>query len=162
MWLWSLAQTAVAQTDPGYSWPNALVGVTAGTPTTLGLRGEQWLSDDVTGEIGAGVTRFDELALAFDWAIRYRPDFACVGCGSKALVTFGAGPGGTVVPPPAFEGPWAYSVGLDLAANGVLWVGPAVGLTIGVRGGGGVGVVGTAFDDLSGTGWVMGTAGVAF
>lgn len=163
MLLWTFVATASAQdAGPGFKWPNSLVGVTGGTPMLLGLRGEQWLSDDVTGELGVGVTTVDDLELAFDWAFRWRPDFACLGCGTKALVTIGVGPGGTVIPPAGFDGPWVYSVGLDLGVNGVAWVGPAIGLTAGVRVGGGAQVEGTEFDDLAGTGWVMGSAGLAF
>jgi hypothetical protein len=156
------AAPASAQSTPGYTWPNSVLGVTAGTPTTLGLRGEQWLSDDVEGELGVGVQSFESFDPTFDWALRWRPDFACFGCGSRALVTIGIGPGGTVVPPPAFDGPWGFAVGADLGVNLIVWTGPSVGVNVSGRGGGGVAWTGTDFSALGGTGWVMGTLGLAF
>lgn len=159
-----LATTASAQSTPGFRRPSSVLAVTAGSPVLVGLRAEQWLTDDLEGEIGAGLrsTDLDPLPLAFDWALRWRPDFACLGCGGRALVTLGVGPGGTVVPPAGFDGPWAFAVGADLGANLVVWTSPNVALQLGVRGGGGAGWTGTDVGALGGAGWGAGSLGVAF
>jgi hypothetical protein len=163
-----LAATASAQSAPAaapaFRRPSSVLAVTAGSPVLVGVRAEQWLTDDVEGELGAGLqsTDTDPLALAFDWAIRWRPDFACLGCGGRALVTFGLGPGGTVVPPAGFDGPWAFAVGADLGANLVVWVSPNMALQLGARGGGGAAWTGTEFGALGGAGWGAGSLGVAF
>jgi hypothetical protein len=159
---WMLAVDARAET-PAFRRPSSLLGVTAGTPVLLGARGSQWLTDDVEGSLGVGVSDLEgDLDLAADWAIRWRPDFACLGCGGRALVTLGIGPGGTVTPPAGFDGPWGFAVGADLAADLVVWVSPNLGLHLGVHGGGGAGWTGTELGEAGGTGWGAGTLGVAF
>jgi hypothetical protein len=165
MWwfAWMLAPDARADA-PGWRYPSSVVGISAGSPSLLSVRGEQWLADDIEAEVGAGLRALEvePVSAAFDWALRWRPDVACLGCGGRALVSFGVGPGGTVVPGPGFEGPIAFAVGGDVGANLVIWLNPNLGLNLSGRGGGGVGWTGSAVGDLAGAGWGMGTVGFAF
>lgn len=158
---YGLTNTAWAE-SPGYQSPNSIVGVSAGTPLTLSLRGEAWMADEIEGELGVGFRNLDDLDLGFDYAVRWRPDIGCIGCGGRVLLSLGVGPGGLVLPPPGFDGAWSFAVGGDLGANLVFWMSPTVGLDLSVRGGGGAAWTGTDLGDLSGTGWVMGTVGLAF
>jgi hypothetical protein len=163
MWLWTLVLEAqAAPQGSGFQSPNSILAVSVGSPTLLSIRGSAWLGDEIEGELGVGADQFDDLVLGFDYALRWRPDFACFGCGERVLVTIGLGIGGTVVPPPGFDGPWAFSAGPDLAANLVGWVSPTVGLQLGVRGGIGPAWVGTEFGEFEVEPWGFVSAGVAF
>ena len=162
MWLGLVLAAGAAPAAGGFQAPNSILAVGVGTPSLLSVRGEAWLGDEVEGELGVGVDGFDDPAFGADYAVRWRPDFTCFGCGGRVLVTLGLGLGGTVGPPPGFEGPWAFAAGPDLAGNLVAWVGPTVGLELGLRGGVGPGWVGTAFDRVAVRQWAIVSAGVAF
>ncbi len=160
MVLW-LAGAALAE-EGGWQAPNSVVGVAVGTPTTWSVRGQAWFADEGEGELGVGVADLDDPNVAFDWAVRWRPDFACIGCGERVLVTIGLGAGGLVTPPPGWEGPWAFAVGPDLGANGVFWMSNKVGLELGGRVGFGPGWVGTDFDTAAVEPWAFLSLGLAF
>jgi hypothetical protein len=145
--------------------PNTWFGVTAGASpagVVFGARGEAWLYDEVSVELGAA-TDADLDALHADLAFRWRPDGLCFGCDGRTQVTFGVGLAGFTTPDLQLDGPWAWAVGPDLVGTFVQWLGPAQGLTVSLRGGGGAAAVGDPRDSaLEPTGWVFGSVGLAF
>ncbi|MCB9673381.1 MAG: hypothetical protein H6734_28215 [Alphaproteobacteria bacterium] len=159
MWLW-LAVPAFA--EEVWKDPNALVGVSVGTPNLVSVRGAMWIGDEAEVEAGVGLPDPADPFPAADLAFRWRPDFACIGCGGRVLGTFGVGVGGLVTPPPDFDGPWAFAVGPDLAANLVWWASNKWGLQVGGRVGFGPAWVGTDFDAIEVKPWAFLTLGAAF
>lgn len=157
-----------AAADGGWQSPNTFVQLGVGTPWPLALHGEAMIGEDFSGELGVGLggadgafdfgSGFDP---GFDFAVRYRPDFACFGCGGRVLVTLAGGVGGIVDPDASFDA-WSGSLGLDLDAALVWWATRSVGLTVGVRGGVGPAVDLGSFrvDGAAGWGWLE--AGLAF
>jgi len=140
--------------------PNSLVWAAAGTPWLVSGRGEAWLADQASVELGVGGLGPDDV-LGFDWAIRWRPDPLCIRCGERDLVTLGIGPGGLVVP--SFDGgAWSTAVGGDLGVNYVHWLSPTLGLTISGRAGVGASFVDLDFSAVEPAFWAFGGAGVAF
>lgn len=151
------AMPAMAQ---DFQAPNTLLWGAVGTPWTASVRGEAWLADQASGELGVGMLG-EAAPVGFDWAIRWRPDFACILCGQRDMITLGLGPGG-LVSAPIDDDVWALSVGGDLAGNFVHWFSPTLGLTISGRIG-----VGAGFVDFDPSGseldvWMFGGAGLAF
>jgi hypothetical protein len=128
----------------------------------VGGRGEAWLAEGVSGELGAGTLGEVGDAVGFDWALRWRPDFACLNCGEQVLATFGLGVGGLVVPDFQLEDPWELAVGPDLAATGVVWLSKRVGIHLTGRVGVGPGWLGTDFSTVEVKPWAFLTAGLAF
>lgn len=118
MWLWMLVATAAFGQD--WHHPNTLIGVGA-APWGLTVRGEAWLATEVTGELGFGLRGFDVEQPVADWALRWRPRFACFHCGEQLLATLGLGVGGVVVPGLSGD-PWLIGAGPDFAATGAYWV----------------------------------------
>src|SRR5205085_678083 len=128
-----------------YQSPNATVGVSVGTPWLVSVRGESWFADEASFEIGVGSFGAADSLIGLDYAIRWRPDFACFGCETRVLGTFGLGLGGTITSDidldggSAFDDPWGWAVGPDLAGTFTYWLSPTIGLTLTGRGGGGRG-----------------------
>ena len=149
-----------------YQSPNSTVGVSAGTPWLLSLRGEAWFANEASFEIGVGSLGAVDQRLGFDYALRWRPDFACLGCETRALATFGLGVGGTIASTLAFDGavddPWGWAVGPDLAVTGTYWLSPTIGLMLSGRGGVGAAWLGSEFDAIEPGFWAFGTGGLAF
>jgi hypothetical protein len=140
--------------------PNSLVWGAVGTPWLVSGRGEAWLADQASVELGAGGLG-PEADLGFDWAVRWRPDPLCINCGQRDLLTLGIGPGGLVVP--SFDGgSWGLSVGADLGANYVHWLSPTLGLTISGRAGVGAGFLDLDVGNAEADFWAFGGAGLAF
>jgi hypothetical protein len=162
MWLLGLAVPALAQApaDVDYTPPNNTVHAAVGTPYLLSVQAEQWFADQVSAQIGVGTDGAFE-SFGADWAIRWRPDFACFNCGERALVTLGVGPGGVIDANFAGE-EWGFVVGGDLDATGVYWFSTSVGFTLSVHGGLGAGWLGTSFDAIEPGYWLFGGAGLAF
>ncbi len=143
-----------------YDSPNAMVQATVGVPWLAGLQSENWIANDATLELGLGVDDTFE-TFGGTWALRWRPDLLCFGCGDRVLVTLGVGPGGLVTAD--FEGgPWGFVVGGDLAASGVYWIDTTVGVSLTIHGGFGAGWRGTDFSEITPQGWVVGGLGLAF
>lgn len=163
MILLALYDTALAAPPetPGHQQPNSTLGVSIGSPSLIGGHGEAWLADELSIEIGAGALGSVE-PFSFDATVRWRPDILCLACGHRALVTIGIGVGSVIVPSVGFEGPWSFAVGPDLAATGVYWMSPAVGLALSLHGGVGPRWEGTAFDALEVGPWGFATVGLAF
>lgn len=151
------AMPAMAQ---DFQAPNTLLWGAVGTPWTASVRGEAWLADQASGELGVGFAG-DADPVAFDWAIRWRPDFACILCGKRDMITLGLGPGGLVSAPIATD-QWVVSIGADLGGNFVHWLSPALGLTISGRIGAGPGFVDFDPGTSSFGMWAFGGAGLAF
>jgi len=149
--------TASAQ---DYQAPNTLLWASVGSPWLLGVRGEAWMADQVSFELGGGGLGPDA-TLGFDWAARWRPDPLCINCGNRDLITLGVGPGGWVIPP-IDDDAWGLAVGGDLGANYVHWFTPTFGFTLSARGGVGAGWVDLAFDDAELAWWAFGGAGMTF
>jgi hypothetical protein len=150
---------ASAQEAPDYPSPNTLLWASVGTPWLASVRGEAWLADEVTGELGVG--GFGDDTLGLDWAIRWRPEFLCFGCGGSDLLTIGIGPGGLVAPP-VDRDDWGVAVGGDLGIAYVHWLSKQTGLTVAGRGGAGAAFVDA---DIQGAGfgwWGFGGVGLAF
>lgn len=151
-----------------YQSPNSTVGVSVGTPWLVSVRGEAWFADEASFELGVGALGRAESQVGLDWALRWRPDFACLGCESRALVTFGLGVGGTVQSDLSFDGgaafddPWGFAVGPDLAATFAWWLSPTMGLTLGARGGVGAAWAGSDLDVIEPGSWAFLTGGLAF
>lgn len=146
-----------------YQSPNSVVGVGAGTPSLLSVRGEAWFAEEATFELGIGVPQgFDVASPTADVALRWRPDIACINCGGRVLANFGIGAGSVFGPQDGFGGPWAFAVGPDVAGTGVYWLSSQLGLQVSLRGGFGPAWVGTDFDAIDTAGWFMGSAGLAF
>ena len=160
MFLIFAVSSALAQ---DYQSPNSLVGVGAGTPSIVSLRGEAWFAEEASFEVGLGLPSDFELSnMNADAALRWRPDIACIGCGGRILATFGLGVGSVFGPSDGFGGPWAFAVGPDLIGTGIYWLTPQLGAQLSLRGGFGPAWVGTNFDDVGTAGWFMGSAGLAF
>src|SRR5690606_27777334 len=100
MWLATLlAISSTAQGAAGDGWqdPTAMVGVgVARWGPRVG--GHSMVGDQVGAELGVGVRDLDIEQLVFDWAVYWRPDFACFGCGGRVLGTLGLGVGGPLSP----------------------------------------------------------------
>lgn len=162
MWLIGLGAAAMAQApaDQDYQPPNTTVQAALGTPYLVALRGEQWLAEGVSGQLGVAADSTFE-SFGGTWAVRWRPDFACINCGERIMVTLGLGPGGLVGAD--FDGgPWGFTVGGDLDATGVYWFSTSVGLSVSVNGGLGASWIGTDFGALDTTPWFYGALGLAF
>lgn len=144
-----------------YQPPNSTLGASLGYPSLVGGRGEAWLADELSAEIGAGTLGAAD-PFGFDLTFRWRPDILCLACDKRALVTFGIGVGSTIIPPVGFEGPWAFAVGPDLAATAVYWLSPSLGLSLSAHGGVGPGWVGDALDEITVTPWGFGSFGLGF
>src|SRR5687767_13848408 len=99
------AAAALAQ---GYRSPNSTVGVSVGTPWLVSLRGEAWVGDEASFEVGVGTLGAVDQQIGLDWAIRWRPDFACFGCDGRVLATLGVGVGGLVTSDLALDGGSAF------------------------------------------------------
>lgn len=155
-----LALLSFAASAQGWRGPNALVGVGI-APWGPAVRGEAWMATEITGELGLGVRDLDPSAPVADWALRWRPRFACFGCEGRALATVGLGVGGTVAPDLS-GGPWALGVGPDFAATAVYWASGSTGLQVTGRAGFGP----TVLTDAVALGvyepWFMVSAGLAF
>jgi len=151
---------------PAYQVPNTVVGLSFGTVGTpvLGVRGEAWFADEGSFELGANALLASDVddVLVADWAIRWRPDFACLNCGEQVLVTFGLGLGGLVAPDLELDGPWSFAVGPDLVATGVVWFSTNVGFQLSGRFGIGPGWEGDNFDEIEATPWAFLSLGLAF
>jgi hypothetical protein len=157
-----LVASASAQSpESDFPWPNSMIGFSVGTPWLVGGRAEAWLADAVSGELGAG-TLGEVEDIGFDWAIRWRPDFACLNCGEQVLATFGVGIGGLVVPDLQLEDPWELAVGPDLSVSGIVWVSSRVGFHLTGRAGVGPGWVGTDFSEIEARPWAFLSTGLAF
>ena len=166
--LTALASAAEPASNAGWQAPNTFVQLGVGAPWPIALHGEAMLSEDFSGELGIGLagqegatdfgSGFDP---GFDYAIRYRPDFACFGCGGRVLVTLAAGIGGLVDPDADFSA-WNGSIGLDVDAAFVWWASRSVGVTAGLRAGVGpaIDLRTLAVDGAAGWGWLE--AGLAF
>lgn len=157
-----LAGTAQAQelaevTD--FQPPNTLVWASVGQPWVLSVRGEAWLADEITGELGVGGLGDD--ALGLDWAIRWRPDALCIGCGGSDLLTIGLGPGGLVAPPVERDD-WGVVLGGDLGVAYVHWLSKKTGLTVAGRGGAGAAFVDADIGNSELGWWAFGGVGLAF
>ena len=166
-----LATAAMA--GPRFHTPNSLIGVSGGIPSVVSLRGEAWMTEGATFEVGVGAPLpllnawLDGTAgrgepAVFDGALRWRPRFLCVGCGQRVLGTFGVGLGGLVTPAPELLGPWRWAVGPDVAATLVAWSTPEVGWQLSARVGGGPEFVGNRFREPQPALWAFGTVGMAF
>src|SRR5688500_4087670 len=135
-----LVSTAFGQ---GYQPPNSTVGAGIGLPWLVSVRGEAWFADEGSFQLGVGTLGQIEQRLGLDWALRWRPDFACVGCDGRVLGTFGAGVGGTVASDidlaggSAFDDAWGFAAGPDLAGTFTYWMTNTAGLM--ATGNGGVG-----------------------
>lgn len=171
MFLLLLASGAAAA--PAYNTPNSLLGVSGGTPTVVSVRGEAWMSEAASFEVGGGVTagmldawldgtEGNGDAPIFDAALRWRPRFLCVGCGERVLGTFGLGVGSVVRPDPELLGPWTWAAGPDVVATMVIWSTPTFGWHVSARGGGGAQFLGNNFRDPSPAFWAFGSVGMAF
>jgi len=153
------SSAAHAQKADDFPSPNTLLWGSVGQPWLASVRGEAWFSDEATGELGVG--GFGDDTLGLDWAIRWRPDVLCFGCGGADLLTIGIGPGGLVAPP-VDRDDWGITAGGDLGLAYVHWLSKKTGLTVAARGG-----AGAAFTDLNvdqaGFGWwAFGGVGLAF
>jgi len=155
----AVAAEAAAQEVPDYPSPNTLLWASAGTPWLASVRGEAWLADEVTGELGLGGLGDDTLGV--DWAIRWRPERLCFGCGGSDLLTIGVGPGGLVAPPIDRED-WGLAVGGDLSIAYVHWLSKKTGFTVAGRGGAGAAFVDTDLQGAELGYWAFGGAGLAF
>lgn len=151
---------AAAMAQPGWQRPNSTVGVGV-APWGLTVRGEAWMSGELSAELGVGLRGFDPEQPVGDWAVRWRPRFACFGCGERALVTIGAGVGGTVIPDFG-GGPWGLGLGPDLAVTGIYWTSHAVGLQATGRVGLGPTVSTDGFEVGVVEPWFMLSGGLAF
>ena len=147
--------------EPDFPWPNSMIGFSVGTPWLVGGRAEAWLADTVSGELGAGTLGAVE-DVGFDFAIRWRPDFACLNCGERVLATIGLGIGGLVVPDFQLEDPWELAVGPDLSASGIVWLSSRVGIHLTGRAGVGPGWVWTDFSEVEARPWAFLSTGLAF
>ena len=157
--------SALAQ---NYQAPNATLGVGVGTPWLVSVRGESWFADEAAFELGVGTLGSVDQQIGFDWAIRWRPDFACFGCETRVLGTFGIGAGGIITSDialdggKAFDDPWGWAVGPDLAGTFTYWMSPTLGLMLTGRGGVGAAWSGTDLDVLEVGYWAFLTGGLAF
>jgi hypothetical protein len=153
---------AIASVALAFDPPNSTVSVSAGLggeALALGVRGEAWLGDELSGELGV-TTDPDFAIFGADLALRWRPDIVCIACDRRALGTFGIGVGGFLTPDLQLEDPWQWAVGPDAIATFVYWFDTAHGLTVSVRGGGGPKFNGTEMDGAAG--WGIGSVGFAF
>jgi hypothetical protein len=166
-----LALSLVAHAaDAGWPNPHSFVDLAVGSPWVVSLQAESLLGEEVSGQIGVGIAGADGLVdfasgqqFGANWAIKYRPAWACLGCGGRTAGSFGAGIGGLVTPPPDFKGGgWNASAGLDVDGRVVYWSGHTTGFTAGLEGG-----VGPAYDfgakevsGAAGWGWLL--LGVVF
>lgn len=148
-------------TARAYQPPNSTLSASIGYPALLSGRGEAWLADELSVEIGAGALGEVD-PFGFDTSIRWRPDLLCFACGQRALVTLGFGAGGVINPPVGFDGPWAFAAGPDVAVTAIYWFSPVVGLSLSAHGGVGPGFVGDDFGDVSVEPWGFGGLGLAF
>lgn len=165
--------SAALAAPPSYSTPNSLIGVSGGTPAVLSVRGEAWMAEGASFEIGGGVPLrtvnawLDNESLGpepviFDAALRWRPRFLCVGCGRRVLGTFGLGLGAVVTPDVELLGPWTWALGPDAVATVVAWSTPTVGWHASLRLGGGAEWQGQELRSPRPAFWGMGTLGMAF
>lgn len=151
---------------PAHAWepPNALVGVGIGAPWGVSVRGEAFLAEQVSGELGVGLNDFSLDTPMADWALRWRPDLVCFGCDQKLQASLGIGIGGTVRvdPEEGFAGTWSLGVGPDLVASGVYWFSSNAGLQLTGRVGFGPTLLTDGFAVDVVEPWAMISAGLAF
>jgi len=159
-WLVAVLWWPMSASAQDFQAPNSLLWGAVGTPWLVSGRGEAWMADQVSFELGAGGLGPDA-SLGFDWAIRWRPDPLCINCGERDLVTIGIGPGGLVVPP-LDQDNWGLAAGGDLGVNYVHWMSPTLGLTVSGRAGLGAQWPDLDFGDAELGFWAFGGAGVAF
>ena len=163
-----LLLAAAAQAQQGYQSPNSTLGVGVGTPWLVSVRGEAWVGDEASFEVGVGALGAVDPDLGLDWAVRWRPDFGCFGCSGRVLVTLGAGVGGLVTSDlsldggSAFDEPWGFAVGPDLAATFTYWFTPTMGFMLSGRAGIGGAWVGDDLSVIEPTPWAFLTAGLSF
>lgn len=157
-----LLMSAALASPPAAGWhrPNTLLGV-GGSPWGLSVRGETWLATEITGELGVGLRDFDPEQPVGDWALRWRPRFACFGCGERLLATLGVGVGGTILPDLS-GGPWGLGLGPDLVATGIWWASPGTGLQVSARAGFGPVITTDRFEVDVVEPWFALSGGVAF
>lgn len=145
--------------------PNSVLGVTVGATADgafgLGGRGEAWIADEVSVELGM-TTDPDFAGFGADLALRWRPDALCFACDRRVLATFGVGIAGSTVPDVKLASPWPWAVGPDVVGTVVYWLSPTYGLALSLRGGGGPRFVGDALDAAEPAGWGFATLGLAF
>lgn len=144
--------------------PNTLLTAAVGRPWLVSARAEAWIGDGVTGEVGVGALGDGaawEGLIGVDWAIRWRPDALCFGCGSRNLLSVGVGPGGWVVPPLERDGV-GLAAGGDLGLAYVHWLTRQTGFTVSGKVGGGAGWQDLEVADAAGVWWAYLGAGVAF
>ncbi len=142
MWLLCLASLAFGRdrtvgegpVPPRWQEPNVIVGVAAGRPGLVSVRGEAWLSSRFSAEVGFGLPELDLDELAADVAFRFRPDVFCVGCGGQDLLLVGVGVGAAGSSDRGFER-WRFALGPDVAVTGVHWFTPELGVHATIRGG---------------------------
>lgn len=153
--------------------PNSLLGVSAGTPTLVSVRGEAWMAEAASFEIGGGVPLetieawLDGAALGsspitFDAVLRWRPRFLCVACERPLSASFGLGLGTQITPNVELLGPWTWALGPDVVATLVAWSSPTLGWHFSVRAGGGPEWTGNELRQPTPTFWAHGTLGLAF
>ncbi|HHO53116.1 MAG TPA: hypothetical protein ENK18_20135 [Deltaproteobacteria bacterium] len=146
-----------------YQAPNSIVGVGVGYPTLITARGEAWIGDQVSTEIGVTwPSTIPIQSLTIDTALRWRPDALCIGCGGRGLLSFGAGAGGYVVPDLTLTESWRFAAGGDLVGTAVFWINTTFGLQASARAGGGPGWVGLGTTGITPAIWAHGTVGLAF
>jgi len=157
-----LACLVAAAAAQDFKPPNSTLGVGVGMPTLLSLQGEAWFAHQASFVLGVGLPR--DLALnepTFNWALRWRPEFACVACDERLSATFGVGLGGLI--DPVFpRAPWGFAVGPDLAGTGVYWFTPNLGIQATAHVGLGPGWAGTNLSEGNLSGWAFLSAGLAF
>lgn len=155
--------TSLCAHAQNYQAPNSIIGVGVGYPTLVTARGEAWIGDQVSTEIGVTwPTTLPIQSLTIDTALRWRPDALCIGCGGRGLLGFGLGVGGYVVPDLTLTDAWGFAAGGDLASTAVFWFTPTFGAQASARVGAGPGWVGDASAGLAPTVWTHGTVGLAF
>lgn len=155
-----LTAAALAASPTGWHRPNSLVGVGV-SPQGPSVRGEAWLATEITGELGVGLRDFDTERPMGDWALRWRPRFACFGCGERLLATLGVGVGGTVLPDLS-GGPWGLGLGPDVVATGIWWASRSTGVQVSARAGFGPVVSTDGFEVDVVEPWFTLSAGLAF
>jgi hypothetical protein len=143
-----------------YPTPNTLLWGAVGEPWLVSAKAEGWLGEAFTGEVGVGGLGLDA-TIGFDWALRWRPDALCFGCGHCDLLTIGIGPGGLVAPPINWDD-WRFAAGGDLGLAYVHWLSPKTGVTVAAHGGAGAGWVDLNIAESSFQWWGFGGLGLAF
>ena len=170
MFLPVLSTVALAQ---NFQAPNSTLGVSGGSPVLMSVRGEAWITRQVSTELGVGlsvpgaerlfgVQGAEPAAPVFDAALRWRPPVLCLGCGERVLGTVGIGVGSVVAPAVDLADPWTWALGADLCATAVYWFTPTSGIHATLRGGAGPEWVGSNLGDPGFGWWAFGTLGFAF